>query len=275
MNAVLPRSYLFVPAGRPERYAKALASGADAIIIDLEDAVAPDAKSAARAALIAAWPPLAGDERALIRVNASGTAWVADDLKACAALRPQCVVVPKVERADELARIAAALPPETALLPMIESALGWANLTEIARAASVQRLVFGSFDFQADLGLECDDDEGELMPVRLAITAASRVAELAPPVDGVTLQTGDAGRLRADTLRARRLGFGAKLCIHPNQVRAVHEALAPDAAELAWARRVVEAAAAADGAATTLDGKMIDLPVVLRAQRVLSLAPRD
>ena len=134
------------------------------------------------------------------------------------------------------------------------------------------RLVVGHIDFMADTGLQCSDDERELIPLRFAVAMATRLGALAPAVDGVTVGIDDDERLREDTRRALRFGFGAKLCIHPRQVAIVHEAMMPSAAELRWAERVIAADAAARGAAVQLDGRMVDLPVVLQARRTLARA---
>ena len=262
------RSFLYVPADRPDRYEKALASGADAIIIDLEDAVAPHAKDAARAALDAAWERMSSKECVLIRINSQESLDFADDSALCASLRPAGVVVPKAEHADALAVCHERLGG-LALMPMIESARGWANVQEIACAAGTQRLAFGHIDFQADLGMNAGDDEAELAPVRLALVAASRVAGIAPPVDGIVMETRDAARIKAATRRAQRFGFTGKLCIHPDQIVSVHAGFAFDSHEIAWARRVLEAADAAQGAAVQVDGRMVDRAVILRAERML------
>jgi citrate lyase subunit beta/citryl-CoA lyase len=270
----LARSFLFVPANRPERYAKALASGAGAVIIDLEDAVALDAKEAARVQLaqgFAAMP--AGDRaRVLVRINAGGTPWHEDDMLLLSRLAKEGlvgVVLPKLEMVAELGRVAAAAGPACALLPMLESAAGLAALDVLAASPGVTRLVFGNLDFQADLGMACGPDEAELQPVRLALVLASRRAGLAAPVDGVTPGTGDLVQVQRDAERSRRGGFGARLCIHPAQVAVVNRALGPTDAELDWAHRVVAASSNAGGV-TTLDGRMVDAPVLRLAQRTLA-----
>lgn len=274
----LARTFLFVPADRPERHARALATAAGGVIVDLEDAVAPARKAAARAGLAAAFAALAPAQHArlLLRIHAAGTPWHAEDCAQAAALaaagRLAGVVLPKAERAADLARLAAAVGPRCALVPLVESAAGLAAVDELAAAPQVLRLAFGHLDFQADLGLACDAGEAELVPVRLALVLASHRAGLAAPVDGVTPDWRDAARLAADTARARRGGFGAKLCIHPDQVDPVHAAFGPGAQELAWARRVVEAVAAAGGGVASLDGRMVDAPVVRQAERLLALA---
>ena len=271
-SLALARSFLFVPATRPERYAKALASGADAVIIDLEDAVAPADKTAARQMLAQAWPGLATDQRVrvLVRLNASGTPWHDDDLALLGTLGVLGVVLPKAESATDVEWVAAAMGPGCALLPMIESVAGLDAIDALARSPGVARLVFGNLDFQADAGMACGPDETELTPVRLALVLASRRAGLAAPVDGVTTGTQDAAQLQGDALRSRRGGFGGKLCIHPSQVAGVNAAFTPSPAELDWARRVLAAFEAAGGGVFSLDGRMVDAPVLLLAQRTLA-----
>ena len=269
MNAS-PRSYLFVPADRPVRYAKALASGADAVIVDLEDAVAASAKDGARRSL-AAWLDSGGNGVA-VRINDAASPSFAADLALVARPGIVTVVVPKAERADDLARIRAAAPRAT-LLPLIETAAGVDRVREIAHADGVARLAFGSIDLSLDLGIEAGGDGDELLLFRSQVVLASRLAGLDAPVDGVTIAIDDAAAIEADTRRARRLGFGAKLCIHPRQLAAVHAAFAPSASELAWAERVVAAAGATDGAAVAVDGRMVDRPVLLRARALLARKP--
>ena len=266
----LARSFLFVPGHRPERFAKALASGADAVIIDLEDAVPLDAKLAARAALLAAWPDFDAAQRArlLVRVNPFGTPWHQADLSAVASLTGLgAVMLPKAESPEQIAHAVqtSGLP----VLPLIESAEGLGQMDCMARSPGVLRLVLGHIDLQADLGLSCGPDEAELAPVRLALVVASRRAGLPSPVDGVTTATTNAEVLARDAQRSRRFGMGAKLCIHPAQVDGVHQALAPTEAECDWARRVLAAEVAAGGGAFSVDGKMVDPPVLLLARQIL------
>jgi len=264
---VLARSYLFVPADRPERYAKALASGADAVIVDLEDAVAPAAKDGARAAL-AAWLDGGGNGVA-VRINDAASAMFASDLALVARPGVSAVVVPKAARVDDLARVRAAAPA-AALLPLVETAAGIANARALARAEGVERLLFGSIDLQLDLGIDGDGDE--LLAFRSELVLASRLAAIAAPVDGVCTALDDDAALEAETRRARKLGFAGKLCIHPRQVAVVHAAFAPSADEIAWAKRIVAAAGANAGGAVAVDGAMVDRPVLLRAQSLLARA---
>ena len=270
------RTFLFVPGNRPERFAKAAQSGADAVVLDLEDSVPEGAKQAAREAIAAQWLELQRSGiPVVVRINALGSEAAAADLAGVARLSGlAALMVPKAESSDALADVHHRLGG-VPLVPLVESAAGLDALKALAAAAGVLRLAVGHIDFLADTGMSCDEDESELTPLRFAVAMATRLCNLAPAVDGVTVQTDDAPRLRADTLRARRFGFGAKLCIHPRQIAVVHEAFSPSPAELAWARRVVEADRQAEGAAVRLDGRMVDKPVVLQAQRILArAAPR-
>ena len=153
---------------------------------------------------------------------------------------------------------------------MIESVAGLDAVDALAASPQVLCLVFGHLDFQADAGMACGPDEAELVPVRLALVLASRRAGLAPPVDGVTADWRDTARLTAEASRARRGGFGAKLCIHPDQVTGVAAAFSPSADELAWASRVCDAVRAAGGGVVNVDGRMVDGPVVKLAERLLA-----
>jgi len=259
-----PRSYLFVPGDRPDRIAKARASGADAVIVDLEDAVAPANKLAARDAVAGA---LDVAHPVVLRINGADTAWFADDARLAAHPGVGAVMLPKAASSEPVAalRLASGGKP---VLALIESAAGMANLAALAAAAGVARLVFGSIDFQLDLDIA--DDDLALLAFRSQLVLASRLANLPPPVDGVTTALDDETRIELEARRARSLGFGAKLCIHPRQVAIVNSAFSPSEAELTWAQRLVDAAAAADGAAVAVDGKMVDAPVLARARRLLA-----
>ncbi|MCD8537114.1 MAG: CoA ester lyase [Burkholderiaceae bacterium] len=258
-------SYLFVPGDRPERFDKAVAAGADLVILDLEDAVLPDHKAQARQE-VAKW--LAAGGQACVRVNAIGTEWHDDDVAMLAKHAPLAVMLPKAEGASEMAAFVARLPAHTPVLPLIESALGLWQVLEVAQVKGVQRLAFGSVDFQVDTGIQ---GEGQaLLYARSRIVLASAVAKLLPPIDGVTVAIDNPEQLAADVAAARDLGFGAKLCIHPRQVDVVNKGFAPSVQELSWARSVVDAANQSDAlGAIRLDGKLIDKPVVDRAKRLL------
>ena len=180
------------------------------------------------------------------------------------------IMVPKACSPDSLAAIAAAVGAHARLYALVETAEGMAAIRQVASAPGVVRLAFGTVDFQLDLDID-NDDEG-LLAFRSEFVLASRLARLPSPIDGVTTRFDDTAQVASDTRRSRRLGFGAKLCIHPSQVAIVNHEFTPDADSLAWAQRVV--AASADGAAMAVDGKMIDRPVLERARRLLARTGR-
>jgi len=261
---------LFVPGHQPARFDKACQSGADVIVLDLEDAVPPVRKDEARMQ-VAQW--LAGRASSgntgvlvAVRINAADTPWHAADLALFAVAHIDALMLPKAEDAAVL-RAIAVVHPAVALLPLIETARGIARMDEIASAPGVQRLIFGTVDFQADLDIEGDGQE--LLYFRSRMVLASRLAGLQPPVDGVSTTIDDPARIEADALHVRRLGFGGKLCIHPKQVAVVNQGFSPTPAQIEWARRVIDADAASGGAPVAVDGKMVDRPVVLKAQSVL------
>lgn len=258
-----PRTYLFVPGDRPDRFDKAWDSAADAVILDLEDAVAPDDKAGARAA-VANW--LDPDRPVWVRCNTIGSPWHADDLELIGRPGLAGLMLPKAETVPPAlaARLRAA---GAGLMPLIETAHGIAAAQALAREDTVVRLAFGSLDFQVDLGIE--DDGDALLPFRAQLVLASRLADKPPPVDGVTPAIDDTQRLRDDTARARRIGMQARLCIHPRQILTIHEVLAPDAEAIAWAMRVLAAIEASGGAAVSVDGRMVDRPVALRAETIV------
>ena len=195
-------SFLFVPGDRPERFAKAQAAGAHVVILDLEDAVAPQSKDAAREAC-SDW--LASGRQALLRINGADTRWHADDLALLRLQGLRGVMLPKAEDPDAVAAIAALLPHGALLVPLLETSEGIWNAREIARVPGVNRSAFGSVDFQLDAGIEGDDDA--LLYARSRLVLASRLGRLASPLDGVTLAIGDAPAL-AEALE-HVLGMGA------------------------------------------------------------------
>ncbi|MGC4251016.1 MAG: CoA ester lyase [Sphingobium sp.] len=255
---------IFVPATRPERFAKAAQSGADAIIVDLEDAVAPADKDGARDALAQADLPSVAR---ILRINAVGTAWHEQDLAAAAALPFDAVMLPKSETETDIAAVRAAIGPDKPIVALVETALGIAQATALARCEGVERLAFGSVDFCADLG--CANEWDALLHARSAIVLASRLGGIAAPIDGVTLELNDDAKARDDARRASALGFSGKLCIHPKQVGPVLEGFAPTAAEIEWAERV---ASVGDQGAVSVDGIMVDPPVLRRAGQILARA---
>ncbi|KQT52487.1 MULTISPECIES: HpcH/HpaI aldolase/citrate lyase family protein [unclassified Aureimonas] len=261
MSAILHmRVPLFVPADRPDRFEKAAAAGADAVILDLEDAVSPGAKDEARAALRGRFAPLP----LLVRVNGLGTPWHEADMAALPGKGFSAVIVPKAESGAAFAALCAASP--LPVIALIESARGLADARGVAATGQVARLAFGSIDFCADLG--CAHTREALLAARSEIVLASRLAGLAAPIDGVTTAIDDASAVAGDARHARELGFAGKLCIHPRQIEAIRAGFAPDAAEVAWARKVL----AGGAGAAAVDGTMVDEPVRLRARALLRQA---
>lgn len=206
----------------------------------------------------------------MLRINSIDTPWFNDDLALCQQPGVSGVVLPKAEQAADLNRIAAVLGPDITLFPLIETAKGIWNAHEIAHANSVCRLMFGSIDFQFDLGIDGEGDE--LLYFRSQLVLVSRLAGLQAPVDGVTTALDDPDQLSSDVAYARRLGFGGKLCIHPKQIDLVNRGFLPSEADVHWAHRIVAAMQAANGAAVAVDGKMVDKPVLLRAETILNNA---
>lgn len=257
------RSILFVPGNRPDRFDKATASGAHQIVIDLEDAVAPDEKNEARAA-VAAW--LATGKVAGVRINAADTDWFADDINMLAKSPSATIMLPKSD-ADSLKATSQALS-EHKLIALIETVKGFKELEQVVRIPGVSRIAFGSVDFGTETGIA---DEADAMTiVRSQIVIESCFAGLEPPLDGVSVDFTDPEKMHADASRSRQLGFGGKLCIHPKQVAVVNQSFKPDDSQVAWARRVIAAMQESKGGATTVDGKMVDKPVVIQAERVLA-----
>ncbi|MBY5644246.1 CoA ester lyase [Rhizobium leguminosarum] len=254
---------LFVPADRPERFEKAAASTADAIVLDLEDAVSPENKEIARANIVKAIL----DKRTFVRVNPVQTDLFHDDLVALARAGCLNIMLPKAETTWELESVAAALGEDITVIPLIETAVGLDNARELAAHRTVPFLAFGSLDFALDMG--CEHTQDALRFARQTLVFASRLAQKAGPIDGVTVAIDDYDHIKADAIEARHLGFAGKLVIHPKQLAAVADAFRPSDAEVAWATQVVEAVAANGTQAAKINGQMIDKPVISRAERIL------
>lgn len=260
-------TFLFVPGDRPDRFEKAVTAGADQVVLDLEDAVEPGSKGVARRHVVS-W--LSGGGDAWVRVNAAGTPWHDEDLRDLRSVPGlRGVVLPKAETVEATTQVRDAIGPAVGLVALVETARGVQRSADLADSGRVDRLALGAIDLARDLGAEESDDA--LLLARCTLVLASRSAGLLGPIDGVTTVIDDPARITADATRAWRLGFAGKLCIHPRQLEPARAGFAPSDHEVAWARRVVEAAdAPGGGAAFSLDGQMVDLPVVLRARDVLS-----
>lgn len=255
-------TYLFVPGDRPDRFAKALGTGAERVILDLEDAVLPAAKRAARQAVQAAdleW------SRIVLRVNEPGSPFWDDDLATVAAVPAAAVILPKADRPEALAALRAAAGRDIEIIPQIETAAGLDRIDAVLRAPGVRRAAFGHLDFAHDIGAAPDWDA--LLLARSTIVLRSRIAGCEAPVESITANIADTEALVRETEAARRLGFGAKLLIHPSQVAPVKGVFAPSAEDVAWARRVI--AASDKAGAVRVDGRMVDKPVVDAARRIL------
>jgi citrate lyase subunit beta / citryl-CoA lyase len=286
------RTALFAPGDAPEKMRKAIDAGADAVIFDLEDAVAEPRKAPSRALVAEALsrrqytgPPL------VVRVNAAATGLLVEDLAAVAGPNLAAIMVPKVETIDELAEVAdalAVLRPARAiagepvgLIALIESAAGVVACERIAAAAppSTWTLAFGGVDFAADLGVEPDLGGEGLLHARARVALAARAAGLAPALDGPVLALGDDALLREDSARSRRLGFGGRLVIHPRQIEPVREAFgALDDAGVRRAQAIVaafEAAQREGRAVAVVEGEFVDPPVYRRALDQLASAGID
>lgn len=255
------QSLLFVPGARPDRFAGALASGADAVCIDLEDAVPAEGKAEARAAALAGL----GDPRLAIRINGMTTPFVSDDLSALAAAttHPPLLFIPKVESAAELAPAQALGIP---LVPLIETPRGLRLAHEIAAAPGVVALMFGGGDFSAELGVELAWEP--LLFARSQLLLACAEAGI-PTIDVPWIRLDQAEGLAEETRRAKALGFAAKAAIHPSQIATIHQVMRPTPAEIAEAEEAAAAFDAAGGAAVRFKGKMLEAPIMRRYRRIL------
>jgi len=249
---------LFVPANRPERYHKAAHSGADGVIIDLEDAIAVEDKDAARDALLAASIPVGS----IVRINAFGTRWYDADLQAVKKLATG-IMLSKAESAAHMQSVRA-VTGDQPLIALVETSRGLDAVREIAHHAD--RLAFGYIDFSADLG--CSMERDALIFARTQIVLASRLANLIPALEGVTPSFEDTALVEDDARYAASMGFGGKLCIHPNQIAPTFAGFRPPQSDIDWAKGILETG---DGA-VSFHGQMVDAPVRLRAQRILNAA---
>jgi citrate lyase subunit beta/citryl-CoA lyase len=255
------RSFLFVPGTRPDRFAKASASGADMVILDLEDAVAPADKERALGPVVE-W---ASEHAAsVVRINGIGTPWLERELQALRSTGVP-VILPKAEDVGDVHRIVDALGgPVT--MGLIETPRGVLAAQSLAESGAFARLVLGNVDLAATLGVN-PASRPALAPARWSLVVASAAAGLAAPVDGVTTVLDDVEALASDVAHARELGFGGRLCVHPRQVAPTNAGMSPSADDVAWARRVL---ADAEDGVHVVDGVMVDAPVLARARRILA-----
>jgi citrate lyase subunit beta/citryl-CoA lyase len=291
MAASMLRTFLFAPGNHARRVEKAFTLGADAVILDLEDAVAIAEKVATRKTVVEALSK-PRTCKGYVRVNAIGTQWCLGDVMEIVRPGVDGIVLPKVESAADLRTIdwlitnlerERGLPPGGIdLMPIIETAAGFSRLDRIFGARSlkdyrgawrVKRMTFGAADFTNDVGMTWTAGEEELLPLRVNLVVASRAAGIEPPVDTVWVDLKDAAGLRASVERSRRLGFQGRMCIHPDQVAVVNEIFTPSAEEAARAQKIVDAFKAAEStgvASIQVDGAFVDYPVFHRAERTLA-----
>ncbi len=282
----MPRSFLFVPGDSPEKLEKSWNRGADALIFDLEDAVPEPEKSTARKSVSLALQVASGQSSyALVRINGYSTSQWVDDVRATISSHVRAFVLPKCECPEAVATLAALLdseekslrlvPKSISIFAMIESARG---LVEIPRIAEVSRrlqgLVLGGEDYCLDMGVSRTKCGAELQYARAHLAVQARAFGCLA-IDTIYSDFGDAEGLRRDTETAKQLGFTGKLAIHPAQLETIHAAFAPSDADLVWARKVIEAFTVGQtrgSTIVTLDGKMVDPPIVERARRLLVAA---
>ena len=269
----LIRSVLYLPASNPRAVEKARGLEADAVILDLEDAVAPDAKTQARHAAVEALKAHGFRPRVGVRINGLDTPWGVDDLTALAGLQPAFVVAPKIESAGAVREVAARLPNGVALWIMIETPLSLLRLDQIAGAgALLAALMLGINDLGERMNLVLGPDREPLKPWLAAVVAAARGHGLLA-IDGVVNAVDDADRLRSECRQGRAFGFDGKSLIHPAQIAAANTAFSPSAEEVARAREVVAAFASADAqgkGAIRVGYRMVERLHLDAAQRLLA-----
>jgi citrate lyase subunit beta/citryl-CoA lyase len=258
------RSYLFAPGHDAKLLDRVFAAGADAVMLDLEDAVPLAAKSLARRMVAQAL----AERTAWVRINDLGSGLAAADLDVVAPLAAG-LRLPKVESAEDVQWVADRCGPDTPpLICAIESARGLLAAQEIAAVPGVRHLSIGGVDLRRDL--HTGDGELPMLHARSHLVIVSRAAGLAPPIDSVHAHVSDDAGLRAQCEFSRSLGFFGKSAIHPRQLPVVHEVFTPSEEEVAWAREVLAAFTAAGGAAARLPGgEFVDRPVADRARRLL------
>ena len=251
---------LFVPGDRPERFAKAVQSGAGIIILDLEDAVANERRAYALDCVVSA---IRNGLSAVVRIVAADNLAQIEQLRALASVSPLGIMVPKSQTLDDVEKVCSVVGEHVSLIALIETALGVLNCASIAHSPRVARLAFGAFDYSLDLDA---DSSAILDHARASVVVASRAMGLASPLDSPTAEFRDLDVVRAAATAARRSGFGGQLCIHPAQVAIVEDAYYPTAEQISKAHEILSIA---DGVGA-INGQMIDRPVIEKARRVIS-----
>lgn len=264
--------YLFAPGIDADKIRKALQSSADAIIVDLEDAVRVNEKEQARAAVRQALGEARPDDKKVyVRINALSTPWFADDVALVNALSVDGVMLPKCDEPSAVEMLASMVTVE--ILPLIESAKGVLNAVDILCASpQVRRVAFGSVDFALDIGAEWTPEGVERQAAMGHLVLASRYAGKQPPIDAVFPVIRDEEAFKNDTRRGKKIGFYGKMIIHPMHIEWVRDVYRPSEEELARSKMIVEAYEKNGGKGVfTLDGKLVDLPVYEQAKRIVEL----
>ena len=280
------RTFLFAPGNHPRKVEKVFDAGADAVILDLEDAVAISEKPATRAVVVEALQKPRRC-RGYVRVNALDTDFCFEDIDAVVAEGVDGIILPKVERAADLQMVDWMMtgleqrrglnPGGIDLVPIIETGRGIADVRAIAGAgiARMKRLSFGAGDYTRDMGMEWTLEEAELAPYQAEVVLASRINDLEPPLDTVFIHIREEAAFARSCARVKNMGFQGKLCIHPGQIAAANAAFTPTAEETAFARKVIAEfakAEAAGSASIQIDGYFVDYPIVVKAERIVALA---
>lgn len=279
MPEALPRvrSALFTPGTDAARLRKAITSGADVCIFDLEDSVPAARIGDARGIVRQALEELAGRARIWLRVHPAASQEMAEDLRDMPLTSLEAVMLPKTSHPDDVEALRRAMKQarnsaELPVVPLIETAAGVIACTSIAEVTDVACLAFGRFDLAADLGVDPDGNGAALVMARGSVVLASTAWRLEPPLDSPWLRITDLDGLRANAQRARADGFGGMMVVHPTHVKTVNEVFSPTPYEIAWARGIVGSSAEAESGghgAYARDGEMVDEAIVKRARAIL------
>lgn len=260
---VAPIAPLFVPGNRRDRFTKAAASGADAVILDLEDSVAPEDKTAARESVATH-----GVENVpvYIRINARPSNYFEGDLTALRDTPLSGIMLAKAESPADIQAVRQVLGRDVPVIALVETAGAFKDLAALMETPGILQAAFGSLDFALDMG--CQSSWEALSYARSQLVLQSRLANLPAPLDGVTPTINDSSAVRFDAKRACDLGFGGKLAIHPRQVRDILDSFLPDEDAIEWARAVISVFES--GAVGQVDGKMVDRPLIELARNILA-----
>lgn len=273
-DRMAPRSILFAPGANPDVMRKAAAGDADLVVFDLEDAVAPDEKEAARSAVRSVLDDASTTSHLCVRVNPVGAGGAEDLEEILTGPHPECVMLPKTGAPDDLAALGELLDQHGAdprILALIESATGVIAADAIAATDRTDAILFGAEDFAADIGATRTSDGIEVLYARQRVVIAASAAGV-DAIDTVYTDFRDLDGLREEAAFAARLGYDGKMAIHPDQVPVINEAFTPGTEAVEWAERVLAAAAETDAGVFEVDGEMIDAPLITQAERIIDRA---